>query len=349
MDGTGPRIAYPWRTPPAPGEAIAVAEGVLWMRLPLPMALDHVNVYALDDGDGWTIVDTGTMTARTRAAWEVLLAGPLGGRPVTRVVVTHHHPDHAGLAADFVARGAVLAMSRSAWLLTRMLTLDDQPVSPPESLAFYCRAGVGAERLARMATTRPFNFADCVAPLPLGYTRLIEGETITMGGRVWDIRMGHGHAPEQATFWSRDDALVIGADQLLPDISPNLGVYPTEPEADTVADWLTSCAALLPHARDEQLVLPGHKLPFAGLPQRLDRLIQNHHAALARLEAALAEPLTAPDTFAALYQRSITDGEYGLALAEAIGHLNHLHQTGRARRWIAPDGAHRWQVTAFPA
>jgi glyoxylase-like metal-dependent hydrolase (beta-lactamase superfamily II) len=349
MDGTGSGIAHPWRTPPAPGEAIAVAEGVLWMRLPLPMALTHVNVYALDDGDGWTVVDTGLMSARTREAWAVLLDGPLRGRPVTRVVVTHHHPDHAGLAGDFVARGATLAMTRSAWLLTRMLTLDEQAVPPPESMAFYRRAGLSPERLERMASSRPFNFADCVAPLPLGYARLIEGQTITMGGRVWDIRMGHGHAPEQATFWSRDDALVLGADQLLPDISPNLGVYPTEPEADTVTDWLESCTALRDHAREDQLVLPGHKLPFTGLPHRLDRLIANHHGALKRLEAALETPLTAPETFAALYQRGIGDGEYGLALAEAIGHLNHLHQTGRARRWLADDGAWRWQAVAFQA
>lgn len=335
-------IAHPFDRRPGPGEALQVADGVLWMRITLPMALNHVNVYALDDGDGWTIVDTGMMTDQARAEWQALLSGPLGGKPVRRVVVTHHHPDHVGLAGGFVARGAELCIPRMAWYLTRMLTLDVQPVHRPEALAFYRRCGLPPDRMARLERERPYNFADRVQSLPLGFTRLREGGVICMGGRTWDIRMGDGHAPEQATFWSRDDALVIGADQLLPGISPNLGVYPTEPEADPVAEWIASCDHLAPFARQDHLVLPGHKLPFTGLPFRLQQMVRNHHAALDRLESALARPLTVPACFAALYMREIGDGEYSLALAEAVAHLNHLHQTGRARRWLADDGAWRW-------
>jgi glyoxylase-like metal-dependent hydrolase (beta-lactamase superfamily II) len=337
------RIGHPFAERPGPGEAVEVAPGVLWMRITLPMVLNHVNVFALDDGDGWTIVDTGMMTDQGRAEWQALLGGPLAGRPVRRVVVTHHHPDHVGLAGGFVERGAELCIPRTAWLLTRMLTFDVQPVHRPESLAFYRRCGLPPDRMARLMAERPYNFADKVEFLPLGYTRLRDGGTIRMGGRTWDIRMGDGHAPEQATFWSRDDALVIGGDQILPGISPNLGVYPTEPEADPVAEWIASCERLMAFARDDQLVLPGHKLPFTGLPFRLGQMIQNHHAALERLEAALARPLTVPESFAPLYQREIRDGEWMLALAEAVAHLNHLHQTGRARRWTGKDGALRWQ------
>ena len=332
-------IRYPFPTPPAEAEAVTVAPGVLWMRLPLPMALDHVNVYALDDGDGWTIIDTGFASKRSRAIWEKLLAGPLQGRPVTRVIVTHHHPDHVGLAGWFIENGATLCMPRTGWLMARMLTLDVQDVPNAEALAFYKLAGMDPDVLDRRRTERPFNFADCVAPLPLGYTRLIDGNTITIGGRTWDIRMGGGHAPEHATFWSRDDNLVIGGDQLLPSISPNLGVYPTESDADPVTDWLQSCETLLTFAKGEQLVLGGHKLPFTGLPLRLRQLIDNHHGALDRLRAHLTEPRSAGECFLPLFKRQIKGGEYGLALVEAVAHLNHLQQAGQATRALRADGA----------
>lgn len=336
-------IRHPVPDTPTPGTAIPVADGVLWLRMPLPMALNHVNIYALDDGDGWAVIDTGMDTAPARAAWDAALAGPLAGRPVTRVIVTHHHPDHVGLAGWLMARGARLEMPRTGWLMTRMLVLDVQPAPSAAAMAFYRRAGLSQDQLDQRQKDRPFNFADCVAPLPLGYDRLTEGQVIRIGGRDWDIRMGDGHAPEHATFWSRSDNLVIGGDQLLPSISANLGVYPTEPEADPVADWIASCTRLAPFARGDQLVLPGHKLPFTGLPHRLMQMVAGHHAALERLRAALAHPLRAPETFAALYQRTIGTAEFGLALAEALGHLNHLHQTGQARRWRDADGAHRWQ------
>jgi len=337
-------IRYPWPEPPAEGTATQVADGVLWMRLPLPMALDHVNVYALDDGAGWSIIDTGFDSRKTRAIWGALLAGPLAGKPVTRIIGTHHHPDHIGLAGWFQAQGAELAMSRTAWLMARMLCLDEQPTYPVQALEFYRRAGMDADILAQRHTERPFNFADCVHPMPVGFTRLAEGDTITLGGRVWDIRMGNGHAPEHATFWSRDDTLVIGGDQLLPSISPNIGVYPTEPDADPLAGWMEACTRLATFARPDHLVLCGHKLPFTGLPKRMEQLIGNHHGALGRLMAHITQPQRAGDCFNALFKRPIGPGEYGLALVEAVAHLNHLHQSGRATRSLR-DGAYWFQAT----
>lgn len=337
-------IRYPYPDAPQEGAAISVAPGVLWMRLPLPMTLDHVNVYALDDGDSWTIIDTGFASKRGRAIWNQLLSGPLSGKPVSRVIVTHHHPDHVGLAAWFMERGAELLMPRTGWLMARMLTLDVQDVPNAQALAFYTRAGMDPAVLEQRRSERPFNFADCVAPLPLGYTRLVDGQTITMGGRRWDIRMGDGHAPEHATFWSRDDNLVIGGDQLLPSISPNLGVYPTEPDADPVKDWLRSCEGFQSFAAASQLVLGGHKLPYTGLPMRLTQLIENHHGALRRLLAHLDTPRAAGDCFLPLFKRNISAGEYGLALVEAVAHLNHLHQSGQVIRSLRADGAWVFQA-----
>ncbi len=343
MDDQTRGIRYPFPDIPQEGEAVEIASGILWMRLPLPMALDHVNVYALDDGDSWTVIDTGFASKRSRAIWQKLMDGPLAGKPVGRVVVTHHHPDHVGLAGWFMQQGASLAMPRTGWLMARMLTFDVQDVPNAESLLFYKRAGMDADVFAKRSVERPFNFADCVTSLPLGYSRLVDGDTITMGGRVWDIRMGNGHAPEHATFWSRDDSLVIGGDQLLPSISPNLGVYPTEPEADPVSDWIASCQHFQTFADDSLLVLPGHKLPFTGLATRLRQLIENHEGALARLRDYLDTPKSAGECFVPLFKRSIQGGEYGLALVESVAHLNHLHQAGLVTRDLREDGAYVFQ------
>ncbi|GAB4382470.1 MBL fold metallo-hydrolase [Albidovulum sp.] len=340
----GDEIRYPFAAPPAPGEAVEVAEGVLWLRLPLPMVLDHVNIYALDDGDGWTLIDSGLDTRRTREALSAAFAGPLAGRPLRRVLVTHYHPDHIGLAGWLQRRGAELLTTRTSWLFARMLTLDEQPRPVPEVLDFWRGAGMDPALLARRAVERPFNFADVVAPLPLGYTRIAAGDRLRIGGRDWRVRIGHGHAPEHATLWQEDGPLVIGGDQLLPSISANIGVYATEPMADPLGEWLQSCRAFEPLARPDQLVLPGHKLPFTGLPLRLRQMIDNHAGALMRLERHLHRPRSAAECFLPLFRREIGEGEYGLALVEAVAHLNHLLHAGRVVRERGEEGVWLWRM-----
>jgi glyoxylase-like metal-dependent hydrolase (beta-lactamase superfamily II) len=344
MDAAGPSISYPFDGPPEPGCATEVVEGILWLRLPLPMVLNHVNVYALDDGDGWTIVDTGLNAPMVREAWEAALSGPLSAKPVRRVILTHHHPDHVGLVGRFQEGGAELVTSRTAWLFARMLALDEQERPTEETLSFWRAAGMSPELFAQRAGERPFNFADIVAPMPLGFSRLVEGATFRAGGRDWTVRMGDGHAPEHVTLWSTDGELVIGGDQLLPSISPNLGVYATEPEADPVADWIAACERLAPHANDTQLVLPGHKLPYRGLPFRMSQLVENHHGALDRLCRHLAEPRTACECFDPLFKRRIGSAEYGLAMVEAMAHCLHLWHRGELSRTRRGDGAWIWQV-----
>jgi glyoxylase-like metal-dependent hydrolase (beta-lactamase superfamily II) len=344
-DGCFKPIRTPFPEPPAEAEAVEVADGVLWLRVPLPMALDHVNVYALRDAEGWTIIDTGVNSRRTIALWERIFEGPLAGVPVTRLIVTHHHPDHVGLAGWFQSRGVELCMTRTAWLFARMLTLDEQAEATEEQVRFWIDAGMSPEVLAERRAERPFNFADIVHPMPLGFTRLHEGATIEIGGRTWDIRFGHGHAPDHATFWSRDEDLVIGGDQLLATISPNIGVYATEPDADPLGDWMAACEALQPFALESHLVLPGHKVPFTGLPARLRQLIDNHHGALARLREHIAQgPCSAAECFPALFKRKIDGGTYGLALVEAVAHLNHLHQLGQVTRGRRDDGAWAYRL-----
>jgi glyoxylase-like metal-dependent hydrolase (beta-lactamase superfamily II) len=304
--------------------------------------LDHVNAYALDDGASWTIVDTGLSSKRGKAIWQALLAGPLGGKPVGRLIVTHHHPDHLGLAGWFQAQGAELVITRTAWLYARMLTLDEQATRSPESTLFLTRAGMGAEALAQKAAERPFNFCDVVDPMPLGFSRLEEGTILHAAGRRWQVRLGQGHAPDHATLWSLDDHLVLGGDQFLATITPNIGVYATEPDADPLSEWLTSCRRFQPLARPDQLILPGHKLPFTGLPLRLTQKIASHEAALARLLDHLSSPTRAVDCFSALYRRSLGPEDFGLALAETLAHLNCLHRQGQITRTLLSDGAWGW-------
>lgn len=339
-------VRFPFPDPPAAGETVEIAEGVLWSRLSMPMRLDHVNVYLLDDGDGWTVVDTGFRGETARETWTKLLAGPLSGKPLNRVVVTHHHPDHIGMAGWMMERGAELWTTRTAYYLARMLQLDHHEKPSDASVRLYIRGGASPEQVERYRAQRPFNFSRAVEPLPLGYRRVAEGETVTLAGRRWTVRMGHGHAPEHATFWSQDDELVLAGDQIIPGISSNLGVHATEPDADPVGEWLAACEALRGHAREEHLGLPGHKLPFTGLPTRLDQLIENHHGALDRLRAHMrkAGPVTAADVFVPIFGRQIEPEVFGLALGEAIGHLNHLLRLGEAERELDDAGAFRFHL-----
>ncbi|MGR3565908.1 MAG: MBL fold metallo-hydrolase [Heliomarina sp.] len=346
MDTERPMVLnYPWDTPPEHGGAIEVAPGILWIRMPLPMKLDHVNLYALDDGDGWTVIDTGFGSRKTREIWTEVLNGPMAGKPVKRVIMTHHHPDHMGNVGWFqTEHGAELVSTRTSWLFARMLHLDAQERPPSETLAFWKSAGMDPEILDQRAQEKPFNYADIAVPMPLGFKRIKQGDVIEMGGRTWDIHIGNGHAPEHATFWSRDDNLVISGDQILPSISPNIGVYVTEPEADPLEGWLEACERFLPLARPDHLVLGGHKLPFTGLPVRLRQLIDNHHGALRRLMKHLAEPHSAAECFSVLFKRNIGAGEYGLALVESVAHVNHLYLKGDVTRERRADGAWVYQA-----
>jgi glyoxylase-like metal-dependent hydrolase (beta-lactamase superfamily II) len=344
MNQAAERVSYPWTEPPGAGEAVEIAEGVLWMRLPMPFRPDHLNTYALVEGDGWTIVDTGVDNATVREAWAALLAGPLGGRAVRRVIVTHHHPDHIGLAGWFQARGAALWTTRTAWLMAQALRLNAEARPAPETVAFLRAAGMDAGLLAERAASRPYNSADYVAPLPPGYRRIRQGEELVAGGRRWRVEIGDGHAPEHATLWGVGHDLVLAGDQILPGITPNLGVYATEPEADTVGDWLASCRRLAGLAEARHLALPGHRRPFLGVPERLAELIEHQETALDRLRGFLAVPRLASETFETLYGRQIEAAVYGPALAEAMGHLNHLWRRGEVTRRSGPDGVWRWQV-----
>ena len=329
-------LRFPWEEPPAPTEVIEVADGIYWVRSPLPMRLDHVNCYVLDEGDHWTVVDTGLNRDSAREGWTAILNGPLKGKPVGRLVLTHHHPDHLGLLGWFAERGAEVWITRLAYAQARMMQLDDYQTQPPQSVEFRRRAGQPPEGVAEYAKEPPWRLR--VMPIPLGFRAIEEGMTLQMAGRDWTVHFGHGHARDHATFWTDD--IVLAGDQVIPGISSNIGVWAMEPEANPLGDWLESCRRLRRLAEGtDPLVLPGHKAPFRGIDFRLQQLIENHEGALRRIMGALADgPRTAAELFLPIFKREIRGSQYGLALAESVAHMNYLHQSGQVTRRLV-DGA----------
>lgn len=325
-------LSFPFAAAPAPGEAIEVAEGVLWLRLPLPWALPHVNVFALRDEGGWAVVDTGLDIGDHRDLWERALKGPLEGGPVTRVILTHMHPDHSGLAGWLCRRfDAPLLMTRTEYFQCRVL-IGDKPGAPPPAFGeFQRRAGWTPEQRAA-AAARFGMFGKMVVPPPESYERLKHGGEIMIGGRLWRIAVGAGHSPEHACLVCEELALTIVGDQILPSISPNVSVYPTEPDADPMSEWLSSLRRLPGDIPDHHLALPSHGDPFRGIHARAAQIVERHEKAIARLYDLLDQPKRAVETFSALFKRPVDDAMIGLATGEAVASLNCMIGRGLVRR-----------------
>ena len=338
-------LTFPFgRFAPGPGELHEVAPGVHWLRMPLPMAgLNHINLWVLDDGDSWAIVDTGLNIASNRDNWEALFAGPMVAKPVGRVIVTHYHPDHLGLAGWLCARwGVPLEIARTEYLLARVLMLDIRDAPPPEAVAFVVRAGWPEAAVAEMRVKPWGAFHKMLSPLPAGFKRVRDSDVLVIGGREWRIVTGRGHAPEHSCLVA--DGVMISGDQVLPRITSNVSVYPTEPYADPLGDWLESIEAL--RAIDPAtLVLPAHNEPFTGLHVRLDQLRDDHLDKLAKLRALCVEPKTAFETFATLFRRPIEPDSYGIATGEAVAHLHWLEARGQVLR-LSEAGVDRFVVTS---
>lgn len=341
-------LTYPLgRTGPESGELIALADGVGWARLPVPGSLKHINVWAIDDGEpglgGVALVDTGLDIPPSRESWEALFAGPLAGRTVTRIIVTHFHPDHIGLAGWLTERfGVALWMSRDEWLFARMLTADTRPAAPREAIAYWRAAGWSAEQVDAEAAKGWGRFSSVVSPVPLSFIRIRDGDTLRIGARDWRVMVGNGHCPEHVCLIDEEAGLMIAGDQVLPRITSNVSLSLSEPEADPLGDWLSSIAKLktLP---ETLLVLPSHGEPFTGLHARLGALDAGHRDRLDALHAHIAAPRRAVDCFSVLFGRKIDESVIGLATGEAMAHLRRLEVEGRARRAVT-DGVNWYRA-----
>jgi len=318
---------------PKPGDAIEVADGVFWLRFALPMAgLDHINLWALRDGDEWVIVDTGLGSKDSKAIWTRHFDTLMRGRPVNRVIVTHLHPDHVGLAGWICRKfGAPLLMTRGEYFLCRVLASDTGKAAPPEALTFYKKAGYSEDHL-ELYKSRFGGFGRAISPLPHSYDRLVEGEVGMIGGREWRVIIGSGHSPEHACLWCPELNICLSGDQILPNISSNVSVWPTEPEANPLQDWINSCKKLRAALPEDVLICPAHGIPFRGAHKRLDKLIDHHEKALTRLYEFCKTPRLATEVYSVLFRREINDSNRIMAVGESIAHLNCLKGRGQVLR-----------------
>ncbi len=344
-----PELEYPFALAPDYGTVTEVADGVGWLRMPLPFQLDHINLWLLRDGPGWTIVDAGLRSRKVQGLWEQILATALEGQPVRRLIVTHFHPDHAGLAGWLCERLKVpLWMPRTEWLYARMLTLDAPEEVPDDVIAFYRSAGFEEPMLAMMRAAGYAHYRKGVAPLPRQFRRLQDGDAIDIDGRAWQIMVGTGHSPEHACLYCSELGVLIGGDQLLAKISPHIGVYPTEPEANPLQDYLGSLPRFR-HLPAETLVLPSHILPYRGVHKRLASLAAHHEERLGRLKRACATPHTATELVPILFDRKLDAMGFYMATGETLAHLNHLRADGVIERHSEPGSVDRYRLSARAA
>ena len=307
---------------PEPGEVTEVAEGVFWIRMPMWGRLNHINVWLLKDYDGWTIVDTGLCSDEVQGLWQKIFDNHLDGLPIKRVIATHLHSDHTGNAGWICKKwDCELWMSRADFYMCKVMAADGPSDVPEDAIRFYRRAGFTEDRLNRYRE-RFGQFGANIAQLPAGYERIKEGQYIDIGGKEWRAVIGHGHAPEHVCLYCPGLKVIIAGDQILPRITPNVSVQPSEPNANPLRDFINSCGRLREQLPPDLLVLPAHESLYVGVHERLTALIDWHEVALEKMYELCAEPKRAVDVFPALFKSEITDMSFFPATGEAIAHLH---------------------------
>src|SRR5581483_9369678 len=308
---------------------VEIAPGILWARIPLPFRLDHINVYLIEDGAGWAVLDTGIGNDATKAVWSALVAGPLAGRPLTRLIVTHFHPDHIGLAGWLCERFELqLLTSQTSYLSCANISLSPGALDAKPYRDFYLRHGLDAATTQRVAT-QGHGYLKMVSGLPPTFLPLVAGDTLEIGGRTFDVLTGNGHAPEQVMLYCRDDKIFLAADQVLAKITPNISVWAVDPQGDPLGLYMRSLNELRTRIAADALVLPGHQLPFLGLHTRSNELIAHHEARCAAIAAACrTAPRSAAELVPVLFSRELDPHQMSFAFSEVQAHVNFMLRRG---------------------
>jgi len=355
MTSTPPAPVYPWdERLPAEGTTLEVAPGVHWLRMVLPFALDHINLWLLRDRlpdeqqpghwrEGWTVVDCGLDTPPTREAWSRIEASTLQGLPVLRVIVTHMHPDHAGLAHWLCARwNAGLWMSASEYQAARLALAGITSFSSQATAVFFQSHGWAQEDVV-LASRERGRYHELVPAFPAQYHRLLDGQTLRIGDRAWTCLSGYGHSPEHMALHCADDDLLISGDMLLPAISSNVSVYAQEPDGNPLQGFMHSLVRMREVLAADTLVLPSHGRPFRGAHARIDALLEHHHQRLDDLQQACSTGAhTAHEMLPVLFRRPLNAQQMTFAMGEAVAHLNTLWHSGRLQRQRSADGIYRF-------
>ena len=333
-------LEFPFAAPPKTGEVVEVQPGIFWARLALPFRLDHVNIYLVEDGAGLALIDTGIDNAASRAAWEALLLGPLAGRKLTRIIATHFHPDHIGLAGWLCERFDLpLVMSQTEYLMALNIRLDPSALKSEPYRGFYRSHGL-SEESTEILLGNGLHYLRMVSTPPRTFQRVVPGDKIHIGGRTFVGMAGGGHSPEQVMLHSAEDNLILAADQILAKISPNVSVEAMAPDSDPLGLYLRSLRALKRRLPEDVLVLPGHNLPFVGLHARADELIAHHEARCAAIvDACRVAPQTVAELVPVIFGRKIEDPhQLVFAFGEALAHVNRMIRGGALRMTSAARG-----------
>jgi glyoxylase-like metal-dependent hydrolase (beta-lactamase superfamily II) len=348
MNALENELHYPFgETLPEIGTTIEVAPGVRWLRMKLPFALDHINLWLLRDRqdgvDGWTIVDCGIADDATRAAWERVFATELDGAPVLRVLCTHMHPDHIGLAHWLTQRwGVRLWISATDWNAARVASRQTTGFGGESAALFMASHGLTDPDAVAKVRARSNYYAGMVPDVPSQFRRLMDGDRLRVGSGSVRCIAGYGHAPEHIALHGADAGILISGDMVLPRISTNVSVIDLEPEANPLPLYLASIERLrdLP---ERTLVLPSHGRPFTGLQRRIDQLQAHHDERLAEVMSACARaPCHAADLLGVLFKRKLDLHQTTFAIGEAIAHLHSLWMDGSLRRERGADGVFRF-------
>ena len=355
-------LDYVGESPPEPGNLIEVSSGIYWVRMPLPMALDHINLWLIEDTDtdgspAWTIVDTGMGTGRTREIWQNLLDGPAASRKPIQLIATHYHPDHCGLAGWLCETyGLRFRMTEGEWMIASLLwRVSDQDYSESQD-AFFTRYGVSRD-VREFHKERGNEYRNSIGKPPPRFDPIRNGETVTIGGRAWTVITCGGHTTDHACLYCREAGVLISGDQVLPQISPIISVWWYKDGLSPLPDYLEGLARLkaLP---EDTLVLPSHRQPFRGLHRRIDQLSRHHDDRLNDLRRGIAAhgSLSTVEAAGILFPRPLDPMNMLFAAGETIAHLEHLVRTGEVEkaeptgqpvsyRAVRPGGA----VAARPA
>lgn len=331
---------------PEGAETFRVAEGVYWVRMSIPIpGLDFINLWLIEDGDGWTIVDTGIKSKRITAWWEEIFASALvGGRPVKRVICTHFHTDHLGQAGWLTERwGCMLWMTLGEWAFGRTMALDITDKVPEDVVDHYRRIGYSEDMLSALRE-RGFNrVVKMMTPIPRAFRRLTHDQRFKIGSNTWRVIVGRGHSPEHAALFCENLNVLISGDQILPAITPHIGVYPAEPDANPLALYLETLDNFrgLP---DDVLILPAHGDPFRNLHARINYLQDHHRYRLKALLVAATDWMTVRDLLPALFHRPLREEDMSLAFSEAISHIHMQIGRGRMQRRMGDDGVYQYRA-----
>ncbi len=339
------QLSFPFARPPEYGTPLEVVPGIYWLRMPLPFALDHINLWLLRDGHGWTIVDTGIGSDSTRGHWENVFGTLFEDGFVTQLIVTHHHPDHAG-NADWLAQrwGVPVMMTGGEFLAAHVLHASIGGWDRTRGIELYAQHGVDAAMVERQRA-RGNGYPKLVPSLPGSFVRLVDGDEISINDHFWRVIVGHGHTMEHAALYCADLGILISGDQVLPRITTNVSVWPDQPEADPLKRFVDSMSRYEPLPADT-LVLPSHDRVFRGLHARLAMLRSHHAQRLEEVRSACSQARTAAEIVPVLFKRELDDHQFMFAIGETLAHLNLLWHRGALQRIADAEG--QYQFIAAP-